>query len=315
MVTVGAEYLIRLAEDGDRDNWNGFITSHAHASIFHRWEWGDIAEQYGHRRFYIMAESEGSIAGVLPLVLVKSLLFGKKLLSLPYCEYGGPLTAPVADCLPQLLEKAGDIARAERADYIEIRGLAPIPGATEILQSFNYVANHRYVTFRLDLNTPPDKIWSSFQGRRRTSIRKAEKQEFDISEARTEADIRTFYQLYLQTQSRHGTPPHSLGFFLEIWRRFFPPGHLRVVLARYQDKPVSGIILFSLNKTIMYWSAVSDAAYRNLNAGDLLLWQAIREGCDDEKETFDFGRTREGSTVRMYKEGFGGEEIVLRDYV
>ena len=38
---------------------------------------------------YLFAEQQGRICGVLPLIHMKSLLFGNSLVSLPFLVYGG----------------------------------------------------------------------------------------------------------------------------------------------------------------------------------------------------------------------------------
>ncbi len=52
--------------------------------------------------YYLLAENEGSniesgIAGILPLVHIKSILFGNSLVSMPFLNYGGVLTEDVED--------------------------------------------------------------------------------------------------------------------------------------------------------------------------------------------------------------------------
>ena len=42
---------------------------------------------------YVFAEQDGAITGVLPLVHLRTRLFGNTLVSTPFCVYGGPLAA------------------------------------------------------------------------------------------------------------------------------------------------------------------------------------------------------------------------------
>ena len=52
---------------------------------------------FGHECIYLAARDQtGQLAGVLPLVRVKSLLFGHYLVSMPFVNYGGPLGDDVA---------------------------------------------------------------------------------------------------------------------------------------------------------------------------------------------------------------------------
>lgn len=44
---------------------------------------------YKHKPIYIIAKEEGEIKRVLPLFLMRSLIFGKKLVSVPFAPSGG----------------------------------------------------------------------------------------------------------------------------------------------------------------------------------------------------------------------------------
>ena len=63
------------------------------ATLFHRPGWGRVVERaYGHPATYLIAQAgDGAIRGVLPLVAVKSPIFGHALLSTAFFVYGGIL--------------------------------------------------------------------------------------------------------------------------------------------------------------------------------------------------------------------------------
>jgi hypothetical protein len=68
--------------DADAPRWYAFVQACPEATFFHRAGWRTVvARSFGHRTHYIYAERAGTIVGVLPLVEVKSLLFGHALIS------------------------------------------------------------------------------------------------------------------------------------------------------------------------------------------------------------------------------------------
>ena len=72
--------------------WDAFVAEHPDSSFFHRHGWQRIlGEVLGHTAHYLVVEQDGAVGGVLPLVHVKSLLFGNTLASLPFCAHAGPL--------------------------------------------------------------------------------------------------------------------------------------------------------------------------------------------------------------------------------
>ena len=48
-----------------------------------------MEKTYNHKPLYLIAKENGVIKGVLPLFLMRSVIFGKKLVSVPFAPYGG----------------------------------------------------------------------------------------------------------------------------------------------------------------------------------------------------------------------------------
>ncbi|RLI52897.1 MAG: peptidoglycan bridge formation protein FemAB, partial [Candidatus Thorarchaeota archaeon] len=44
---------------------------------------------YKHKPVYLVAKEGGEIRGILPMFLMRSVIFGKKLVSVPSAPYGG----------------------------------------------------------------------------------------------------------------------------------------------------------------------------------------------------------------------------------
>ncbi len=108
--------------------WDAFVTTHPDGTFFHLAPWATIIEQaFGHRTFYVYAERDGAIIGVLPLAQVKTMLFGNTLISVPFCVYGGPLAvdpetaAALSAHATSLLERTG-------ASVVEFRYRGPDRG-------------------------------------------------------------------------------------------------------------------------------------------------------------------------------------------
>src|SRR5258707_2914552 len=82
---------IEICKDAKR--WDSFVASTPEASNYHRWGWRVAIEStFGHRSYYLAATGNGEIKGVLPLVHMKSRLFGHFLVSMPFFSYGGVVT-------------------------------------------------------------------------------------------------------------------------------------------------------------------------------------------------------------------------------
>jgi len=78
--------------------WDALVRRSAGWTHFHLYGWRDVIRRtYGHESVYLGArDADGTLVGVLPLVYVRSLLFGRFLVSMPFVSYGGPLGSPPA---------------------------------------------------------------------------------------------------------------------------------------------------------------------------------------------------------------------------
>src|SRR5262245_41514867 len=76
------------------NDWDQYVSQHSWASSYHSWAWKRVIEQtFGHHTAYLAASSGGTIQGVLPLVRMRSRLFGHFLTSMPFVNYGGVLAS------------------------------------------------------------------------------------------------------------------------------------------------------------------------------------------------------------------------------
>src|SRR5262245_44691888 len=102
-------------------DWDAYVDAHAEATGYHRSAWRGVFERaLGHETLYLAATRGAKVAGVLPLVAVKSWLFGSALVSLPFLNYGGVLADD--DRAAGVLIEAARAAAAERhLKYVELR--------------------------------------------------------------------------------------------------------------------------------------------------------------------------------------------------
>ena len=82
------EPMTRLLSEADFD----FLAAQPGATFCHRYAWRSVIESvFGHECRFLAARSNGALVAVLPLVRVKSHIFGHYLVSMPFLNYGGPL--------------------------------------------------------------------------------------------------------------------------------------------------------------------------------------------------------------------------------
>src|SRR5262249_13531282 len=111
-----------------------------------------LAQGLGHSPFCLEAVEGDQTRGLLPLAYVRSLLFGRFLVSLPYLNYGGVLADDDA-ALRLLVDRAVQLADQLEVRYLELRheGAIEHPALTHRLNS--------KVHMRLALPTQAEELW------------------------------------------------------------------------------------------------------------------------------------------------------------
>jgi len=81
---------IREMRKEDEKAWECYVLNSNSSTFYHQIGWRNVVEKtYKHKPIYLAAKEEGEIKGVLPMFLMKSIFFGKKLVSVPFVAYGG----------------------------------------------------------------------------------------------------------------------------------------------------------------------------------------------------------------------------------
>lgn len=280
--------------------WDTFVGSRPDATAYHLSAWNRvITRSFGHRSHNLAAlDSCGAVQGVLPLVHMKSALFGNFLVSVPFVNYGGLLCAS-RQAEEALLCEAERVRRACGARHVELRhlgrGVAKLP-----------TREHK-VTMVLALASDADAQWSEFNPKLRNQIRKAEKSGLHFSVGGLEL-LDHFYQVFARNMRDLGTPVYGKDFFQNVLEALETT---RILAVNYQGKTIAAGIVSWFQKTMeMPWaSSISD--YRALCPNNLLYWEAIKFAIASGFTSFDFGRSTPNEGTFNFKKQWGAVPVQL----
>lgn len=308
--SVESDAGITVERDSNPDEWNSFLEEHG-GPVYATWGWSDAVASYGHDRYHLVARDDesGTLLGTLPLCHVDSRLFGSRLLSPAFAERGSvTLAGDAPDATRQLLlGRTKRLANDLGVDSVSLRG-SRVAGTDEFHQ------DRRYVTFQVDVDRDPDAVWAGVKDSRQRQIdqaRRDESLEFGVGDSLSA--LEEYYDLYLESMRGHGSPPHSFAFFRTLWDHLHDTDNLRLSTVHYDGKLINGMIDLSLGSTVYQWGVVSDYDHREQNGGSLLLWNSLEWASENGYDTYEFGRTREGSGVYMFKKSFGGSKVWYDD--
>src|SRR5690606_13158750 len=135
------------------------------ATFFHRAGWKTVIETaLRHDCHFLFAERAGTVCGVLPLVHIRSALFGNSLISTGFTVGGGPIASD-PEALAALDEEAIALADRLDVDYLEYRS-----GVS--LRSAGVTNDGLYVGFRREIGPDPEKNMLAIPRKQRAMVRK-----------------------------------------------------------------------------------------------------------------------------------------------
>ncbi len=284
---------------GDSARWNEFVFACPDATFFHRIEWRDIMESvFRHRTHYLLAERDGQIVAVLPLVEVKSRLFGHAMTSLPFAVYGG-VAGSDAEALAALESAADELARKCGVQHLEYRNLRE--------RHADWPRQELYVTFRKEILPDEEANMLAIPRKQRAMVRKGIKNGL-IAEVDPNAD--RFFALYSDNVLRHGTPALPKHFFETLLKVFGQDCEVMTV-ASAEGKPLSTVLTFYFRDEVLPYYAGDDLAARDLAANDFKYWELMRRACAKGYRIFDYGRSKIGTGPYSFKKNWGFEPMPL----
>jgi FemAB-related protein (PEP-CTERM system-associated) len=281
---------VRIAKSDDASRWDTYVQAHPNRTIAHLWRWRAIFEQsFKLEPCYFVAEQNGKLVGVLPSCFMKSALFGRFLISMPWLDYGGPLADSDA-VARELVDAAEAKARALHCRFVELRSVAHrLPDQVEKTDKRQ---------FHLDLSGGEEAVWKSFDAKARNQVRKAEKSGLTCRFGGKEL-LDEFYSVFCYNMRDLGTPVWPRSLFEEIFDKF--GSDAEIVEVRLGEKTLgAGLILYRESYAGIP-SASSYRQYRDLCPNNLMYWEAIRHVMARGTKLFDFGRSSEGAGTYNFK--------------
>ncbi len=290
--------------DTDVLAWDGYVLSSPTTSGYHLSGWRRVIEEaFGHRTYYLSAQEEnGTVQGIVPLVLLASRGFGRFLVSLPFVNYGG-LVATSPDAYRLLERSAIERARELDAAHIELRHEWPIETC--------WVSTKRKVSMRLTLPGSYEALMKGFPSKLRSQVRRAQKEGMTARVGGREC-LDEFYAVFSRCMRDLGTPVYAKGFFAKILEVF--PKEARICIVSHEDVPVAAGFLYGFRSSLEIPWAASDKRFNKL-APNMMLYGAVLEyACQQGFHVFDFGRSSPDSGTYRFKEQWGAHPHQLYWY-
>ena len=306
-----------LETDSDRREFTSFLKNHPRCNFQQSLEWAKIKTSWITE--VILAEDVNKkIIGSLTVWVRKIPIFG----NIMYAPRGPICDIHNLEVLKQLTEGAKILAKKYKAIVLRIepdiksddekyRNLMLELGylIKDDAKNFREEIQPRYV-FRLDVkDKTEDELFKNLHQKTRYNVRLATKKGVTIKDG-TKEDLKDFHKIMITTGKRDGFIIRPLEYFEKMYDALGPE-HMKILMAYYEGKPISGVIPIIYGNKTWYLYGASSNEHRNLMPNYLLQWEMIKLAVANKSEIYDLrgvpGIADDSNGLYRFKKGFGAE--------
>jgi FemAB-related protein (PEP-CTERM system-associated) len=251
-----------------------------------------VERAFQHPTYYFVAERNGLVTGVLPLTLVKSMLFGSSLISNAFAVRGGPLAA--------------DLESSRALEGAAVRLMEEL--AVPVLELRDFSADRAdwpsrsglYANFRRPLDPSADRNMKAIPRKQRAMVRKGINNQL-----RSEVDdnIDRLYPTYAESVHHLGTPVFARSYFRILREEFAEVSDIVTILCG--GRAVASVLNFYFRDEVLPYYGGGVHAARALAANDFMYWEVMRRASERGYRLFDFGRSKIGTGSYAFKHNWG----------
>ena len=308
---------MRILEEKDKELYKKFLEGHERCNFQQSLEWGKV-KSFWKNEVVLAEDSNGNIIGSISVLIRKIPIFGY----LMYSSRGPVCDIHNVEVLTQLTEGIKLLAKKYKAMVIKIepdlksadkefRSIVETLGykVKDDAKDFSEEIQPRYV-FRLDMRgKTEDEIFAGFHSKTRYNVRLATRKGVTVKDG-TREDLKDFHKIMIETGARDGFIIRPLEYFEKMYDELGPE-HMKVLMAYYEGKPISGVIPIMYGNKTWYLYGASSNKYRNVMPNYLLYWEMIKISIARGDDMFDLrgvpGVADNSNGLYRFKKGFGAE--------
>ena len=176
-------------------------------------------------------------------------------------------------------QPASPAKRGERlASSVQLEKLGLIKAKKSLFTKYNFL---------IDLTKSEEQLLTAMHPKTRYNIGVAQKRGVEVYESVKESDFEIYLKLYFETTKRQKYFGHTQEYHRLIWQTLMPAKMARLLIAKYQEKPIVAWLLFNFGNTLYYPYGGSSSEFKEVMASNLVAWEAIRLGKKMRLSIFD----------------------------
>ena len=296
---MNSHQIVSLDDIG-AEQWDAFVTQQPKSSLYHLSAWQDVFKStYELHSFYLAnLDAQSKVQGVLPLLQQKSRLFGHHLISLPFFINYADALAINDEAAQQLYSAALELAKSQQADSMTLRSTLAKP--------LNWHCREDKICMHLALPEDPDILWKALGAKRRSQIKRPERENIEIIHGGLEC-VDEFYEVIAQNMRDLGSPVHAKKLYQKICETF--PDNTHIIVIKKDQRPVAAGFLIGYKGLLEIPWASSLREYNRIGVNMRLYWEVLKYAMEQGYHTFDFGRSSKDSGTYRFKKQWGAEPV------
>jgi Acetyltransferase (GNAT) domain len=259
------------------DQWKRFGEATGNLTLFHTSAWAEVLRRaYGFHVLAATLERDGKVLAGCLLSRTKN-PFARQFIGLPFSDSCAPLGVD-EDATAALMRSLA--AEPRLGGKLEVRGIkAPAPWQT--VDSFEQ--------WSVDLARPFAEVQRTADRNFRRQVKRAASEAFKVENGDSDAMLRRFYAIQLETRRRLGVPPQPQRFFSLVREIFAPSKGLEIWLASSAGRDQAAVLVLRDGPTLYAkWSA---RAAESAAGASHLLFFSLLEHHAGKAASLDLGRT------------------------
>jgi len=285
---------MKLLDESRKKEYEEFLKKHERCNFQQSLEWKNVKVSW--KNEVVLSENKnGKIIGAVSVLIREIPIFGNMMYVSrgPICDiHDEKVLEDLSLGLKELAKKYKAFTLKMEPDVessdLEFRNIMEKLGfkIKDDAKDFSEGIQPRYV-FRLNIKgKKEDEVFNSFQSKTRYNIRLAGKKGVVIKEG-TRDDLKDFHKIMQITGKRDDFMIRPLSYFEKMYDELGKE-HIKLMMAYYEDKPISGIIDIIYGNKVWYLYGASSNEHRNLMPNYLLQWEMIKYAIKHKKDMYDF---------------------------
>ncbi len=241
-------------------------------------------------------------AGAPPAAMAAGVILGPPLLRLWFSlvPYGGLFGPGAGD--PDIWRQLLAALRARgcvQAQWVPTVAMAPPVPVRSIVSSGH----------RRQLPAGAEALWDELGRKRRSDVRRAERDGVVVTERSDDAAARTLHALYRGVMAAHRARQRYPEALFRAIAAGLPSADREFIITTVNGHPAAGALLLFSDDTAHLFIAAGDQRYRSSGAGDVTMATALARAAARGMTSFDFMGSPPGdSSVVSWKEKWAGVE-------